>query len=75
MATKSLIETVRIETALKAHNCQANQAHRVNKGDVRLKVRDGLGWAHYCKECALKIIDKDIAKLNKLRDLQPQDEQ
>lgn len=56
MATKSLIETVRIEIALKAHNCQANQAHRVNKGDIRLKVKDGLGWAHYCKECALKII-------------------
>lgn len=74
MATKSLIETVRIEIALKAHNCQANQAHRVNKGDVRLKVRDGLGWAHYCKDCALKIIAKDIEKLNRLKNLQPQEE-
>lgn len=74
MATKSLIETVRVEIALKSHNCQANQAHRVNKGDVRLKVRDGLGWAHYCKDCALKIIAKDIEKLNRLKLLQPQEE-
>lgn len=74
MATKSLIETVRIEIALKSHNCQANQARRVNKGDVRLKVRDGLGWAHYCKDCALKIIAKDIEKLNRLKLLQPQEE-
>lgn len=72
MATKSLIETVRIDIALKSHNCQANQAHRVNKGDVRLKVRDGMGWANYCKECALKIIDRDIDKLNKLRNLKPE---
>lgn len=72
MATKSLIETARIDVALNSHNCQANQTHRVNKGDVRLKVRDGMGWAHYCKDCALKIIDKDIAKLTILRNLNPQ---
>lgn len=72
MATKSLIETVRIDVALSSHNCQANQAHRVNKGDVRLKVRDGMGWAHYCKDCALKIINKDIAKLTTLRNLKPE---
>lgn len=72
MATKSLIETVRIDVALSSHNCQANQTHRVNKGDVRLKVRDGMGWAHYCKDCALKIIDKDIAKLTTLRNLKPE---
>lgn len=72
MATKSLIETARIDVALSSHNCQASQAHRINKGDVRLKVRDGMGWAHYCKDCALKIIDKDIAKLTALRKLNPE---
>ncbi len=74
MAIKSLIETVRIETALRAHNCQANQKHRVNKGDIRLSVKDGLGWANYCKECAVKIIEKDIEKLKMLRYLQPSEE-
>jgi len=73
MAVKSLIETVRVEIALKAHNCQANKTHRVNKGDLRLKVRKGLGWVHYCKDCAEKIIDNDIVKLNKLRKLEPED--
>jgi len=71
VATKSLIETVRVDVAVHSHNCQANQAHRVSKGDVRLKVRDGLGWAHYCKGCAQKIIDKDIAKLTALRNMTP----
>lgn len=72
MATKSLLETVRVDVALHSHNCQANKAHRVNKGDVRLKVRVGMGWANYCKDCALKIIDRDIAKLNTLRNLKPE---
>ena len=43
------------------------------KGDVRLKVKDGLGWAHYCQECAIKIIDRDITKLTQLRHLNPEE--
>ena len=65
---KSLIEQVCIDTAGKSHNCQANAAHRIQKGEVRLKVRNGRGWVHYCKNCAQIIIDRDIQKLSDLRE-------
>ena len=64
---KSLIEQVQIDRAGKAHNCQANVRHRVEKGDLRLKVRNGRSWDHYCRACAEVIIDRDIQKLTCLR--------
>ena len=71
MAIKSLIVQVAVDTAGKAHNCQANAKHRLAKGDVRLKVRDGRSWAHYCKACAQTIIARDILKLVTLQKLTP----
>lgn len=61
--TKSLLTQVEIDQAGKAHNCQANNAHRINKGDKRLNVKNGMGWDRYCWECAQKIFAKDIEKL------------
>jgi hypothetical protein len=74
MAAKSLIETVHVDHALKAHNCRANKNHRILKGSIRLKVRKGLSWVYYCEECAIKIIDRDLIKLTKLRLLEPDQE-
>lgn len=74
MATKSLIIQVRVDVAAKSHNCQANKRHRIAMGDVRLKVRNGRSWDHYCKECALQIIARDIDKLQGLQSLTPTDE-
>lgn len=71
MAIKSLITQVEIDTAGKAHNCQANAKHRIEKGGVRLKVRNGRSWDHYCLECAKKIIARDIAKLMAIQDMSP----
>ncbi len=64
---KSLIEQVGIDRAGSGHNCQANAAHRIKKGDVRLKVRNGRGWDHYCCACAVTIIARDIQKLTNLQ--------
>lgn len=63
MATKSLVMRVQIDHALKAHNCQANARHRLEKGDRRLKVRNGRSWDHYCVPCATNILTRDMAKL------------
>ncbi len=68
---KSLIVQVGIDTAGKSHNCQANTRHRINMGDVRLKVKNGRGWDHYCKACAETIIRRDIQKLMELQKLKP----
>lgn len=71
MAIKSLVVQVRIDTAGKAHNCQANARHRIEKGEVRLKVRNGRSWDHYCRVCAETIIARDIVKLTDLQSLTP----
>ncbi len=71
MATKSLLIRTKVDTAGKAHNCQASAKHRIEKGDVRLKVRNGRSWEHYCLACAKKIIGRDIAKLMELQKMEP----
>ena len=71
MAIKSLIAQVGIDTAAKAHNCQASAKHRMEKGDVRLKVRNGRSWDHYCLACAKNIIGLDIQKLTELQKMTP----
>jgi hypothetical protein len=71
MAVKSLLAQVRIDTAKHAHNCQANERHRIERGDVRLKVRNGRGWDHYCKACAGTIIARDLTKLAELQRMEP----
>lgn len=40
-------------------------------GDVRLKVRNGRSWDHYCSECAAVILARDIEKLTELQELTP----
>jgi len=70
---KSLIIQLGVDTAGKAHNCQANASHRIEKGDVRLKVRNGRGWDHYCRACAETMIARDIERLTGLQGLNPFD--
>jgi hypothetical protein len=71
VAIKSLVTHVEIDTAGKAHNCQASAKHRIEKGDVRLKVRNDRSWDHYCLDCAKKIIGRDIEKLLAIQDMLP----
>ena len=66
MARKSLVQRSEVDQAKAAHNCQANQSHRLQKGDWRLKVYKGRSHDHYCKACALGIIEQDIRKLRAL---------
>lgn len=73
MATRSLIIRVRVERAQRAHDCQADSRHRLERGDIRLKVRDGIGWVHYCKSCAENIIFRDLEKLRALQSLTPEE--
>jgi hypothetical protein len=66
MPKKSLVSTSVIDTAVRAHNCKANRKHRIEKGEIRLKVKEGRNNLHYCKACALAIVSKDIEKLSSL---------
>ena len=64
---KSLIDTAKVERAGKAHNCQSTDAHRLQKGDLRLAVQAEGRTAYYCRQCALKIIERDLEILRHLQ--------
>lgn len=66
---KTLITRTTVDKVLKSHKCQRSQKHVLTMGQKRLKVRNGLGWEHYCEECALKILETDIQKLLELKKL------
>ena len=38
---KSLLIGAQLDQAKHSHNCQANDVHRIQAGDARLKVRSG----------------------------------
>jgi len=60
---RSLLIRVEIDTAQRAHKCQANSRHPIKKGDIRLNVRAGRGWDRYCMDCARKIVEGSLAAL------------
>jgi hypothetical protein len=72
MGIKSLVVQVRVDVAIRGHNCQANARHRIEKGNVRLKVRKGRSWDHYCSVCAKAMFARDIAKLTALQNMTPE---
>ena len=63
---RSLRIRAEVDVAQRAHNCQGNVRHRIERGDKRLKVRNGRGWDHYCLECARTIVRRDIGALEAL---------
>jgi hypothetical protein len=60
---KTLLTTVEIDVAQRAHNCQGNPVHRLSKGDRRLAVKKERGWDYYCMDCAVKILERDREKI------------
>lgn len=65
---KSVLLRLEVDAAQKAHNCQHNGAHRLERGFKRLKVTKDRTVEHFCVQCALDIIKRDIAKLQGLAD-------
>ena len=63
---RSLRIRAEVDVAKRAHNCQANARHRIERGDKRLKVRNGRSWDHYCLKCATTIVRRDIVGLEAL---------
>jgi uncharacterized paraquat-inducible protein A len=60
---KTLLTTVEIDVAKRAHNCQGNANHRLEKGDRRLAVKKERGWDYYCMNCGAKILKRDADKI------------
>ena len=66
MAHKSILLNVRVDVVCRAHDCQHNRRHRLEKGQLRLKVRKDRSDEHFCVQCALGIIERDIKELESL---------
>jgi hypothetical protein len=67
VAIRSLVIRTEIDQAKRAHDCQASKRHRIKQGDIRLAVHiSGQSPDHYCADCARKIIERDLEKLQQL---------
>jgi len=64
---RTLLTAARVDQAGASHNCQRSDAHRIVKGQSRLKIRKGRSWDHYCLACAKLIVAKDSEKLESLK--------
>lgn len=64
---QSLLRQVLVDEAENAHYCRANPNHRISRGERRLAVRRVNVWEHYCMPCALRILQDNIAELQRLQ--------
>lgn len=65
---KSILQRVEVDEARQAHNCQHNSAHRLQRGEKRLKLWKQRSTEHFCVDCSLDIIARDIKKLQELEE-------
>ncbi len=63
---RSLLTAVRIDVVKRAHECQGNAGHKLQKGDHRLGVRNGRDWDNYCLTCGKRILEGDAARVAKV---------
>lgn len=63
---KSFLPNLRVENAVKSHNCQHSDSHRIHAGTPRLRVKEERSPTHYCPLCALASIRADIQTLQRL---------
>lgn len=63
---RSLIVSIALTQAGRAHDCRHNKNHRVEKGDQRLTIKSDGDEHHYCLRCARIFLIADIERLNAL---------
>ena len=63
---RSLIVSMEITTAGRAHNCRQSEKHRIEKGMRRLTLKSDGDEHHYCLACAASFLKKDVERLQSL---------
>lgn len=63
---KSFVKSVRLDVAERSHNCQHSAAHRISRGDVRVRLQEGRSVEHFCRACASQSLASDIGRLQRL---------
>lgn len=66
-APRRLTLPLEVDTARASHNCQHSARHRVAKGQLRLKIKVGRSYEHYCQACADQFLGRAIEQLQNLR--------
>lgn len=65
---KSLLVSMELSVAGRAHGCRHNKNHRVEKGEPRLSIKVDRSHHHYCLACARKFMAASLHRLNELND-------
>jgi hypothetical protein len=63
---KSVLPKLVVDKAARKHACQHSKLHDVAKDEVRLRVYDSRSDEKYCRACAIKFLNSDIAELQGL---------
>jgi hypothetical protein len=67
MSRKSLLVSMEITAAGRAHNCRYNKRHRLEKGVKRLTIKADGDEHHYCLACAKAFMAASADTLAALR--------
>jgi hypothetical protein len=64
---KKLLIGYQVVPAGRARKCYHSQKHTIQKGDLVLEVRVGMGWKGYCLACAREMVQSAGSGLDELR--------
>jgi hypothetical protein len=65
---KSVILSMEITVAERAHGCRSDKTHRIARGMRRLTVKQDRAKQNYCLTCAKKILARGVARLSALHE-------
>ncbi len=63
---KNLIIASRVATAGRRRKCYHDPAHRIQKGQLCLEVKETLGWKGYCLVCAARMLSNASGHISTL---------
>ncbi len=63
---KSVTARMIVDRARRSHKCQHSDRHVVRMGDARLKVTEDRTDEHFCRDCAIKMLNADLVKIQRL---------
>ena len=64
---KSVLVSMTITVAGRAHNCRFNDKHRIEKGVSRLTIKQDGDEHHYCLRCAQVFLAKGLERLGEIQ--------
>lgn len=63
---RSLIVSMEITTAARAHNCRQSERHRIERDMKRLTIKSDGNAHHYCLACAHSFFVRDLDRMQSI---------